>query len=165
MDHDLTVFTEDQYKEYIYGSAEVVGLMSLAIFCGGNAELIAQLVAPARALGSGFQKVNFLRDVQADSFGRGRMYFPGVAFDHFTDSDKLKIQQEIAAEFREAAKAIPALPHKASTAVQLALTYYEALLREIQLVSAAELLTRRVRVADSKKAALAAKVLLQRALR
>src|SRR6187549_21008 len=95
MDLSKTEYNSNGYKEYIYGSAEVVGLMCLYIFCEGNRERYHALKASARSLGAAFQKVNFLRDVKADFTGLDRVYFPGCDFKNFTIGEKNKIEQEI----------------------------------------------------------------------
>ncbi len=150
--------TKESYKSYIYGSAEVVGLMCLAIFCDGDTERYHRLTPAARALGSAFQKVNFLRDLHADGIERGRVYFPGIDLNVFTDVHKRAIEEEIAAEYTTARAALPELPRSAARGIAAALAYYEALLSEIRAVPAAELLHRRIRVPDYKKAAIAAKL-------
>ena len=93
MEQDLTAskYNHDAYRQYIYGSAEVVGLMCLSVFCEGNTEKYSQLKNAAQSLGAAFQKVNFLRDVKADFNGLSRMYFPGCDFNNFTEQEKRQI--------------------------------------------------------------------------
>ncbi|HEY6064417.1 MAG TPA: squalene/phytoene synthase family protein [Chitinophagaceae bacterium] len=93
MERDLSkrVYNKEEYIEYVYGSAETVGLMCLYVFCEGDRDLYTQLSAPARALGAAFQKVNFLRDIKADYNGLSRIYFPGCDFSNFTEQYKKEI--------------------------------------------------------------------------
>ena len=112
------------YEEYIYGSAEVVGLMCLYVFCNGNRSSYEQLKPYACSLGSAFQKVNFLRDLKADFEGLDRMYFPGCDFSNFTQADKLKIEEDIQKDFDHAHEGILQLPLKARFGVYVAYKYY-----------------------------------------
>ena len=104
MEEDLGTSQHDaqSYSEYIYGSAEVVGLMCLKIFCKGNQRQYNELLPFARSLGAAFQKVNFLRDIKSDVEERGRVYFPGVDFNHFSDEDKLSIIKDVKNDFEHA---------------------------------------------------------------
>jgi phytoene/squalene synthetase len=120
------------YKEYIYGSAEVVGLMCLRVFCDGNNELYERLKPFARSLGAAFQKVNFLRDVKADYHELNRTYFPGVDFSNFSPCSKQQIEEEIAADFRHAYEGILLLPWKARFGVYVAYKYYQSLFKKIR---------------------------------
>jgi len=99
-------YTEDSYNEYIYGSAEVVGLMCLHVFCKGDLQEYEKLKEPARRLGAAFQKVNFIRDIKSDFKERGRVYFPGVDFESFSKTDKDLIEQDIRADFEAAYQGI-----------------------------------------------------------
>jgi phytoene/squalene synthetase len=103
MEEDLNKSTHDisSYNEYIYGSAEVVGLMCLRIFCKGNEQEYSKLLPAARSLGAAFQKVNFLRDIKSDIEERGRVYFPGVNFEYFTDEDKMTIIKDVKLDFEK----------------------------------------------------------------
>lgn len=141
-----------KYNEYIYGSAEVVGLMCLRIFCANNNELYENLKPYARKLGSAFQKVNFLRDLKSDFDDRGRVYFPGVDFTSFTEEDKQKIEAEIEAEFDEALIGIKLLPASARLGVYVAFIYYKKLFNKIKSSPAHTIKQARIRVADSTKA-------------
>ncbi len=141
-----------KYNEYIYGSAEVVGLMCLRIFCANNNELYENLKPYARKLGSAFQKVNFLRDLKSDFDDRGRVYFPGVDFTSFTEEDKRKIENEIEAEFDEALIGIKMLPTSARLGVYVAFIYYRKLFNKIKSSPAHTIKQARIRVADSTKA-------------
>ena len=154
MESDLTEQQYDRqgYEEYIYGSAEVVGLMCLQVFCEGNKELYEKLKQPAGALGAAFQKVNFLRDIQADFCDLSRIYFPGCDFHHFNESDKLQIEQDIENDFRQAYAGILNLPIKARFGVYVAYKYYYSLFRKIKSIPPWHILQRRVRIPNYHKA-------------
>lgn len=143
-------YTKDRYEHYIYGSAEVVGLMCLRVFVGGDRGSYQKLKPGAKSLGSAYQKVNFLRDIKAD-YELGRMYFPGVDYDTFGDEAKLSIEADISADFRQAHEYIKQLPVDARMAVWLSYRYYEGLLSEIKKHPASELKQQRIRVPGSKK--------------
>lgn len=140
------------YDEYIYGSAEVVGLMCLYIFCDGNQAMYAKLKSSAQALGAAFQKVNFLRDVKADFDGLNRVYFPGVDFMNFTPRMKKEIEEEIAADFARALPGILQLPLKARFGVYVAYKYYLSLFDRIRKVAPARIMKERVRIPNYRKA-------------
>jgi 15-cis-phytoene synthase len=154
MESDLTQNCYDRqgYEEYIYGSAEVVGLMCLYIFCEGDKRLYDELQQPARALGAAFQKVNFLRDIQADYNNLSRMYFPGCNFHNFTESDKAKIEWDIEEDFRQAYKGILNLPVKARFGVYVAYKYYYSLFNKIKSISPKLILQTRIRIPAYHKA-------------
>lgn len=139
------------YKEYIYGSAEVVGLMCLRVFCEGDEELYQRLKAPACSLGAAFQKINFLRDMKSDFDDRGRVYFPGVDFKRFTNQDKIEIESDIKKDFDDAYKGIVQLPKGARLGVYLAYVYYTNLFQKIKQAPANRVQQERIRVRDSKK--------------
>lgn len=147
-------YNANGYNEYIYGSAEVVGLMCLKVFCDGNENDYQKLREPARKLGAAFQKVNFLRDMKSDFNDRGRVYFPGVDFNFFTDHVKKSIEEEIENDFREALDGIKQLPSKAKFGVYVAYIYYQALLRKIKNVPATTIQHARVRVPNKEKVVL-----------
>ncbi len=151
MDLDDYVYTTDVYNKYIYGSAEVVGLMCLRVFCDGDEEQYQSLKSTACSLGAAFQKVNFLRDIKSDYEERGRVYFPGVDYHHFSDADKDAIEADIKADFDDAYKGIVRLPKSARLGVYLAYVYYTNLLKKIKHEPAAELSDRRIRVSDGRK--------------
>ncbi|HEX7366197.1 MAG TPA: phytoene/squalene synthase family protein [Pelobium sp.] len=151
MDLDKTTYTDDSYNEYIYGSAEVVGLMCLRIFCDGDDKKYEDLLPQARRLGAAFQKINFLRDIKADFDERGRTYFPGVDFTHFNEKDKKDIEKDIKADFDEALAGIKRLPQGAKLGVYIAYVYYLELFKKIKNTSAATISDKRIRVSDSKK--------------
>ncbi|MFT3978934.1 MAG: phytoene/squalene synthase family protein [Ferruginibacter sp.] len=140
------------YQEYIYGSAEVVGLMCLYVFCGGDQELFGRLKPSAMALGAAFQKINFLRDIKADYQGLNRTYFPGVDFKNFTLGMKKKIEEDVQADLAKAYEGIRQLPSGARYGVDLAYRYYLSLFKKIQKAEPTVLLTRRVRIPDHHKA-------------
>ena len=154
MDLEKQVYTKQLYEKYIFGSAEVVGLMCLKVFCNGDAHEYHALRHAAMKLGSAFQKVNFLRDIKADHLELGRMYFPNMNFDCFTEEDKALIEQEIKAEFDEALAGIAKLPRCAKKGVYLAYIYYRSLFRKIQEIPAKHIMEKRVRVPDFQKALL-----------
>jgi phytoene synthase len=139
------------YNEYIYGSAEVVGLMCLQVFCGDNEEQFNKLEASARSLGAAFQKVNFLRDIKSDFHDRGRVYFPKVDFNRFDNGAKTEIEAEIEQDFNNAYAGILQLPRSARMGVYLAYIYYRKLFRKIQALPANHLKKERVRVPDNTK--------------
>lgn len=154
MESDLSKNKYDRqgYEEYIYGSAEVVGLMCLFVFCEGNKKLYDQLRSSARALGAAFQKVNFLRDIKADFHDLSRMYFPGCDFHCFTESDKKQIEEDIANDFHEAFWGIQELPLKARFGVYVAYKYYYSLFRKIKSTASHHILQKRIRIANYHKA-------------
>jgi phytoene/squalene synthetase len=158
MEEDLDTNTHSlaSYSEYIYGSAEVVGLMCLKVFCNGNEEQYNHLVPFARSLGAAFQKVNFLRDIRSDVDERGRVYFPGVDFNHFTDADKYDIIQDVKKDFAHAYKGIVQLPVGCRLGVYTAYIYYLKLLEKIERTTAVDILESRVRIPNSQKIALLA---------
>ena len=154
MESDLHNYTYDEkgYRDYIYGSAEVVGLMCLFVFCEGENKMYLQLKPYAKSLGAAFQKVNFLRDVKADSENLKRMYFPGVDFNRFTKSMKDQIETDIDNDFKMAYKGILMLPAKARFGVYVAYKYYLSLFKKIKLSQPAMLLEDRIRIPNYSKA-------------
>lgn len=161
MDLYLQNYDNEGYNEYIYGSAEVVGLMCLRVFCEGNCPDYDRLREPARKLGSAFQKVNFLRDIKSDYQERGRTYFPGVDFNDFSRDAKKLIEDDIQRDFDEAYIGIMNLPRGARMGVYLAYTYYQTLFDKIKALPVAQIQTGRVRVPDAKKIALLAQTYLK----
>lgn len=152
MDLEKRSYDAEGYKEYIYGSAEVVGLMCLYVFCEGNKERYQELEPGARALGAAFQKVNFLRDIRADYNGLSRVYFPGCDFNNFTEADKQQIEQDIENDFRQAYAAIAQLPLKARFGVYVAYKYYLSLFKKIKRMKPARVLQARIRIPNYRKA-------------
>ncbi|MEO1259341.1 MAG: phytoene/squalene synthase family protein [Bacteroidota bacterium] len=151
MDLHHSNYGKGLYEKYIYGSAEVVGLMCLRVFCEGDREKFDRLKSPARSLGAAFQKINFLRDLKSDFDDRGRVYFPGVDFTNFTAEDKKRIEQEIKKDFDDAYLGIVQLPQGARLGVYLAYVYYLNLFKKIKKTAAAKVKERRIRVNDGKK--------------
>ncbi|MEO1408725.1 MAG: phytoene/squalene synthase family protein [Bacteroidota bacterium] len=151
MDLYFNRYQDSLYQQYIYGSAEVVGLMCLKVFCEGDAERYESLKASARSLGSAFQKINFLRDMKSDFAERGRVYFPGVDFNNFTNEDKVRIEKDIKADFDHAYEGIIRLPEGARFGVYLAYMYYINLFKKIKHATAARVKQERIRVKDSRK--------------
>lgn len=151
MDIDQKAHDVSSYKKYVYGSAEVVGLMCLHVFTEGNSKLFDELLPNARALGSAFQKVNFLRDLKSDLEERGRLYFPDVNFSDFTDHDKESIIKEVKSEFKLALVGIKKLPMSCKFGVYTAYKYYLKLLIKIESKHKEELLQKRIRVNNAQK--------------
>lgn len=151
MDLDKTAYGEDAYQEYIYGSAEVVGLMCLKVFTNGNESQYKLLEPSARALGAAFQKVNFLRDMKSDFDDRGRVYFPGIDFRNFKTEAKQQIEREISEDFAKAYEGILLLPKEARGGVMLAYKYYLLLFKQIKSLPVSKVLQSRIRVPDFKK--------------
>ena len=163
MEMDLfnIVYDDAGYDEYIYGSAEVVGLMCLRVFCEGNHLLYDTLKTDARSLGAAFQKVNFLRDLKSDFSERGRVYFPGVDFNNFDSEAKKTIENDIQRDFDNAYRGILGLPEGAKKGVYLAYAYYLKLFDRIKRTSSTKIQHERIRVPDRIKFALLAKTLVQ----
>ena len=151
MDLDNTRYNPSLYKEYIYGSAEVVGLMCLRVFVDGDEEEYERLKDSACSLGAAFQKVNFLRDIRSDYHDRGRVYFPGVDYDKFDNDVKATIEADIQADFQHAYTGIVQLPGSARLGVYLAYVYYTKLFQKIRNAPARHVTENRIRVADSRK--------------
>ncbi len=151
MDLNHSRYVDGLYQKYIYGSAEVVGLMCLRVFCEGNDALYERLKAPARSLGAAFQKVNFLRDLRSDYDERGRVYFPGVDFDNFTNEDKAAIEQDILKDFSDAYAGIVQLPPGVRLGVYVAYIYYLELFRKIRRTAAEKIRQQRIRVPNARK--------------
>lgn len=160
MDLDNVAYNQDGYKNYIYGSAEVVGLMCLRVFCENNEEQYQQLRPMACSLGSAFQKINFLRDVKSDFEERGRTYFPDVDFQHFTDEEKALIEADIKKDFDDAFIGIKQLPAGSRLGVYIAYVYYLQLFKKISRTPASVIMQKRIRVSDSHKMALYMKAVL-----
>ena len=153
MEQDLNdiQYSSTGYKEYIVGSAEVVGLMCLKVFVNGDDDLYFKLEEPARKLGAAFQKINFLRDVKADYQELGRTYFPGVDLEKFTPDEKLKIEEDIQDDFECALEGIIKLPSSSRLGVYVAYRYYFSLFKKIKKVSSDRLMEERIRVPNTKK--------------
>ncbi|WP_420576135.1 phytoene/squalene synthase family protein [Ekhidna sp.] len=151
MDLSKKDYDDPEYKKYIYGSAEVVGLMCLKVFCDGDQEEYEELLTPAKHLGSAFQKVNFLRDIKSDYDERGRVYFPGVDFNRFTEDEKKHIEADIKEEFQKALVGIKKLPRGVRAGVYLAYIYYTVLFKKITRLSPERIKSERIRVPNFKK--------------
>ena len=151
MDLDDIDYDEKTYKKYILGSAEVVGLMCLTIFVDGDKNTYIKLKPYAMKLGSAFQKINFLRDVNDDYQTLGRTYFPEVNMENFSKSDKLKIENEIENEFIEGLKGIQMLPKTSKGGVYLAYMYYYNLFKKIKKIPAHQILEKRTRISNFRK--------------
>lgn len=154
MDIHKIDYNSELYKEYILGSAEVVGLMCLHIFVNGDKEEFERLKPSAMILGSAFQKVNFLRDMKDDYEVLGRTYFPNVDIAAFDNNVKAEIEEEIAFEFHEALEGIKKLPASSRFGVYLAYRYYLSLFKKIKKTSANQMINQRIRISNSKKISL-----------
>lgn|SRR5690606_13301036 len=157
MDLQKIDYNSELYEEYIFGSAEVVGLMCLQVFTDGNMEKYSELKPYAMKLGSAFQKVNFLRDMKDDYQILGRTYFPNIDMCIFDNYVKCQIEEEIEEEFKEALIGIKKLPHSSMFGVYLAYKYYLSLFQKIKRKSSKEILNNRIRIHNSEKAYLAFK--------
>ncbi|MBD0260801.1 MAG: squalene/phytoene synthase family protein, partial [Cytophagales bacterium] len=164
MDLHQQEYNPNGYAEYIYGSAEVVGLMCLRVFCEGTTGMYESLKEPARRLGAAFQKVNFLRDIRSDFHDRGRVYFPGINFNSFTESAKRDIEADIEADFDAAYQGIIRLPQGAKWGVYLAYVYYKTLFKKIKKMTPSRILHERIRVPDNQKMALLVQTYFQHKL-
>ncbi len=159
MEMDLSdkQYDAECYSTYIYGSAEVVGLMCLYIFCNGDKTEYEKLKPAAQSLGAAFQKINFLRDLKADHEQLNRTYFPGVNFKNFTEQDKKIIEEDIAVDLKKAYEGILILPVKARFGVYVAYKYYRTLFKKIQSAQPELLLQNRVRISNTFKAVILVK--------
>ncbi|MEP6615541.1 MAG: phytoene/squalene synthase family protein [Ginsengibacter sp.] len=151
-DLERTYHDSTSYNEYIYGSAEVVGLMCLTIFCQRNVEKFNELAPFARSLGAAFQKVNFLRDIKSDYQHLERTYFPGVDFDNFTTVMKNAIEREISLDFSNGYIGITMLPAGARFGVYVAYKYYLSLFNKIKRTKAQSIMDHRIRIPNYSKA-------------
>lgn len=154
MDIDKSKYDENTYNEYIYGSAEVIGLMCLMVFCEGDLDKYNKLMPNARSLGAAFQKINFLRDIKSDYLERGRVYFPNVEFTEFCEDQKKQIELDIQKDFDHGYEGIKQLPEGARLGVYISYSYYLDLFRKIKHLPASEVSKKRIRVADTRKAML-----------
>ena len=150
MDLTMKKFSVEEYKNYIHGSAEVVGLMCLKVFCDNEIKY-NQLEPYAISLGSAFQKINFLRDIKSDNEERGRVYFPGIDYNTFSITEKIEIEEDIEKDFNHALIGIKKLPSVARSGVYLSYNYYRELLNKIKLLDAEKLKEERIRVSNFKK--------------
>lgn len=155
MEMDLyksTYESEALYNKYIYGSAEVVGLMCLQVFTNNDKKYFEELAPYARSLGAAFQKVNFLRDMNSDMEERGRVYFPGIDLSKFDERTKQTIARDIQIDFDNSLEGIRKLPKGARRGVYLAYIYYVNLFKKIKNSSIETILAERIRVSDKRKA-------------
>ncbi|PKD20458.1 phytoene synthase [Salegentibacter salinarum] len=155
--HKSDYLSVAEYKEYIYGSADVVGLMCLKVFVKGDTKKYESLKQSAMSLGSAFQKVNFLRDLKADFEDLSRSYFPGTNLEQLDEASKQKIIAEIEEDFKHGLSGISHLPVEAKFGVYTAYIYYRKLLHKLKKVPSLEIRNSRVRVPDYQKAGLLAK--------
>lgn len=151
MDLTKTAYNQKTYDRYIYGSAEVVGLMCLKVFCDGDKKRYKELAPGAMRLGAAYQKVNFLRDVAYDYQELGRFYFPGTSFNELDESQLRGIIDDIQGDFDTAKPYVLALPTDARKAVSLSYRYYETLLSELKKSNVDTIKSKRIRVPNAKK--------------
>lgn len=154
MDLHKIDYNSELYKEYILGSAEVVGLMCLQVFVEGDKKEYEKLKPYAMILGSAFQKVNFLRDMKDDYYVLGRTYFPNVDIEDFNSEVKADIEKEIHNEFQKALEGIKMLPASSKFGVYLAYRYYVSLFRKIKRTSAGKIINQRIRISNPRKISL-----------
>lgn len=154
--HKHTYKTVEEYEQYIYGSADVVGLMCLKVFVKGDKTLYEELKHDAKKLGSAFQKVNFLRDLKADHEDLNRTYFPNVNLEKLDESTKMRIIQEIEDDFRAGLRGIVQLPVEAKLGVYTAYVYYLKLLNKLKKTPSLQIKSTRIRVNDYQKVGLLA---------
>ena len=149
--HKSKYLTNEEFKAYIYGSADVVGLMCLKVFLNGDLNKYNELKDSAMALGSAFQKVNFLRDLKADHDILNRTYFPNADLSNLNEKSKQLIIEEIEQDFAEGLKGIKKLPIEAKFGVFMAYRYYTQLLKKLKKTPALEIKNTRIRVPNYKK--------------
>ena len=154
--HKQTYQTEKEYKEYIYGSADVVGLMCLQVFVKGDQKVYDKLKSAAMSLGSAFQKVNFLRDLNADFKTLDRTYFPNLNLSNFDELSKMKIIDEIENDFKQALVGIYKLPKNSRLGVYTAYRYYHKLLTKLKNTPSVKIQKTRIRVPNYQKMSLLA---------
>lgn len=164
MDLSNEVYSPELLKTYIYGSAEVVGLMCLRVFYFNEPEKYNELVTPARKLGEAFQKVNFLRDARDDFNEKGRIYFKDIDFAHFTEATKKQLEAEIEKDFLDSMEGIRQLKKQVRLGVYLAYSYYIHLLKEIKKARPEDILKKRYRITTTKKSYLLVNAYLKNAL-
>jgi phytoene synthase len=164
MDLEKVDYTAEKYQQYILGSAEVVGLMCLHVFTGGNLDQFNELKPYAMKLGAAFQKVNFLRDMKDDYQVLGRTYFPDVDISEFTLAAKEQIEQDIENDFRIALKGIKLLPSTSRGGVYLAYVYYKALFNKIKKLPPKKVLSERIRINNGKKLGIMVNCMVQNKL-
>ena len=146
MDLHQNEYNPDEIKEYIYGSAEVVGLMCLKVFTGGNADLYENLAPFAKSLGAAFQKVNFLRDLKDDYNTLGRSYFEGLEVENYSTETRHEVEENIENDFQAALKGIKQLPISSRFGVYIAYIYYYSLFKKIKRLKFEEIISQRIRI-------------------
>jgi len=151
MDLDTNSHNRQSYEEYILGSAEVVGLMCLHVFTEGNKEMYLKLKPAAMKLGAAFQKVNFLRDMNADYLQLGRVYFPALRMTEFNELTKSRIEEEIENDFNDALTGLVKLPAGSRFGVYVAYIYYRTLFKKIKSIPSKDILNERIRVPNYQK--------------
>lgn len=161
MDLEQIDYTREKFDQYILGSAEVVGLMCLHVFCQGDMDKFEKLKPYAMKLGAAFQKVNFLRDLKDDYELLGRNYFPSVNFNEFKSQEKIKIEMEIEQDFKEALIGIKMLPSCCRGGVYLAYVYYNSLFKKIKKLSPSKVMRERVRINNTHKLGLMVNSMVQ----
>ncbi len=164
MDLEKKEYAEEEYKQYILGSAEVVGLMCLRVFTDNDRMLYNRLKPHAMALGSAFQKINFLRDLNADYVGMGRIYFPSVNMSELNENIKSQIESDIEKDFDEGLAGIRLLPKRSRLGVYVAYIYYRSLFRKIKKLKPQHILQERVRIPNPQKVMLFAGSYLRNSL-
>lgn len=154
MDLEKKEYSEEAYKDYILGSAEVVGLMCLRVFVKGNQKMYEDLTPYAMALGSAFQKINFLRDLHADYLGMGRVYFPNVELKELDPQTKAALEDDIEIDFNKGLEGIKLLPKDSRFGVYVAYICYRKLFNKIKSLHPERILEERIRIPNSQKMAL-----------
>jgi phytoene/squalene synthetase len=154
MDLNKKAYDAEGYKEYILGSAEVVGLMCLKVFVKGDQKMYEDLTPYAMALGSAFQKINFLRDLHADYLGMGRVYFPNVELSKLDTQTKTALENDIEIDFNKGLEGIKLLPKDSRFGVYVAYIYYRQLFKKIKSLKPERILEERIRIPDTQKVAL-----------
>lgn len=151
MDLEDREYDRAQFETYVLGSAEVVGLMCLKVFCEGDEGQFESLKAPAMRLGAAFQKINFLRDLKADTQDLGRSYFPGLEPQLLDDESKKRIEAEIEADFTAGYEGIRRLPRGARFGVYVAFRYYRQLFYKIRSLPPRRIMEERIRIPNPQK--------------
>ena len=164
MDLNKKEHSEESYKKYILGSAEAVGLMCLRVFTENNNGLYNELKPFAMSLGSAFQKINFLRDLNADYIGMGRIYFPNINIEELNQETKLDIENDIELDFEEGLIGIRKLPKKSRFGVYVAYIYYRSLFNKIKKLQPQSILEERIRIPNAQKMVLFAGSYLRNSL-
>ena len=154
MDLENKSYDEEGYKDYILGSAEVVGLMCLKVFVKGDQKMYDELTPYAMSLGSAFQKINFLRDLHADYLGMGRVYFPNVELKELNPTTKAALEDDIELDFNKGLEGIKLLPKDSRFGVYVAYIYYRKLFNKIKSLQPERILEERIRIPNSQKMAL-----------